>query len=97
MDNDALMLQKLGSALTDLQVKFRASPLSDRMAMKPSLEELMNDYNTYQLKLVKEGIITTDADLKEMDAIKADIATAAKLQDLAAVIAKTIAFIAPRV
>jgi hypothetical protein len=96
-DNDAVMLQKLGDALTSLQVKYRASALADRMAMKPSLDELMSDYSTYQLKLLKEGIITTADDLRTMDDIKSAIDSAAKKEALAAAIAKTIGFIATKV
>lgn len=97
MDNDAQMLQKLGDAVTALQVKYRSSNLSDRMAMKASLDELMDDYNTYQLKLLKEGIITTDADLAEMDKIKSSIDNAAEAQALAVVLAKSIAFVASKI
>ena len=97
MDNDAAMLQKMGDALTDLQVKYRASNLADRMALKPSLEELLQDYSAYQLKLIKEGTITTDDDLKAMDDIKSDIDEAAKTEELAAALAKTIAFIATKI
>jgi hypothetical protein len=97
MDNDAVMLQKLGDAVTALQLKYRASLLADRMAMKASLDQLMEDYNTYQLKLLKEGIITTAADLAQMDKIKSDIDAAAKYQKLVAAMAKTIGFIATKI
>jgi len=97
MDNDSLMLQKMGNALVDLQVKYRNSSLEDRMAMKPALEELLSDYADYQLRLLKEGVITTDADLLEMEEIKKGINQAARKQEMVIIIAKTIAFIAARV
>lgn len=97
MDNDALMLEKLGDALTRLQVKYRAAGLSDRMLMRPSLEELLSDYTAYQLKLIKEGVISTDADLAEMEDIRQQINQAADTQQLMAAIAKTIAFAALKV
>lgn len=97
MDNDAVMLQKLGDAVTALQVKYRSCGLADRMAMKASLDQLMDDYNTYQLKLLKEGIVSTDADLAEMDEIKSAIDAAAQGQAVVAALAKTIGFIATKI
>ena len=32
---DAVMLEEMGNALIDLEVKFRASSLDDRMALRP--------------------------------------------------------------
>lgn len=97
MDRDAEMLQKMGNALVDLQVKYRNSSLSERMTMKPALDELIKDYAEYQLRLLKEGVITTDDDLKEMDEIKSEIDKAAKTEDLLKAIARTIAFVATKV
>jgi hypothetical protein len=97
MDKDARMLEKMGNALVDLQVKYRNSSLSDRMAMKPVLDELIKDYAEYQLRLLKEGVITTDEDLQEMDGVKKEIDQAAKLEDMLKAIARTIAFIATKI
>lgn len=95
-DNDAIMLETLGSTITQLQVKYRSCGLSDRMVMKPALDELTTDYNNYQFRLLKEGVICSDDDLKEMEAIKAEIDNAAEAQALAGAIVKTIAFIATK-
>lgn len=97
MDKDAQMLEKMGNALVDLEVKYRNSSLSDRMAMKPALDELMKDYAEYQLRLLKEGVITTAEDLQEMDEIKKEIDQAARLEDMLKAIARTIAFIATKI
>jgi hypothetical protein len=97
MDKDSKMLEEMGNALIDLQVKYRASSLSDRMALKPALEELLNDYADYQLRLLKEGIITSDEDLEEMANIKKEIDKAAKMEALLKAIARTIAFVATKI
>lgn len=96
-DSDIIMLEKMGYALVDLEVKFRASSLSERVEMRPALEELLGDYTEYRLRLLKEGIITTEEDLKEMAKIKQEIDKAASKQSLIKAIAKTIAFIATKV
>ncbi len=97
MDNDTKMLQEMGEALIDLQVKYRSSSLADRVTMKPALEELLADYANYQMRLIKEGVITTDEDLEEMAEIKQEIENAAKKEGLLKAIARTIAFIATKV
>ena len=96
MDKGAIMLERMGTALTTLQIKYRASHLPDRVKLKPKLEKLLQDYTSYQLRLIDEGIITTDADLAEMAKLKLAIDKAARTQQLAAAIAKTIAFIATK-
>jgi hypothetical protein len=97
MDNDAKMLQAMGNALVNLQIKYRKSPLTERMAMKPSLDQLVEDYADYQLRLLKEGVVSTDEDLAEMAKIKAAIDKAATSQKLLAALARTIAFVATKV
>lgn len=96
-DNDAAMFDAMGSALIDLQLKYRAASVADRMLMRPTLEQLTNDYAKYQLRLLNEGVITTDADLAEMDTIKAAIDQAADRQELIAALGRTVAFVAKHV
>ena len=97
MDNDTQMLKELGDAVIALQVKYRNSPLAERMALKPALEELLSDYSNYQLRLLKEGVITNQEDLDEMANLKQEIDQAAEKETLLKAIGKTIAFIALKI
>jgi hypothetical protein len=97
MDNDALMLDVLGKSLLDLQTKYRMAPIDDRMALRQPLQEALDDYASYQDKLLKEGIITSDADLDEAKDIANTIATAANRQSFLVVLGRVIAFIAPKI
>jgi hypothetical protein len=94
MDNDATLLDQMGTSLTSLQIKYRASSLADRMELKPDLDKLLQQHIDYQARLLDEGIITTDADLAAMAQIKAGIDSAAQKEELIEAIAKTAAFIA---
>ncbi len=96
MDNDKQMLKEMGDALTNLQIKYREADLATRMTLKPSLDELTRDVNNYQLRLLKEGVISTGEDLKEMTKIKKAVDEAASKQQLAEAIARTIEFVAGR-
>jgi len=97
MDRDTQMLQEMGNAVITLQMKFRNSPLADRMAIKPALEELLSDYADYQIRLLKEGIITSEQDLTEMADIRQEIEQAAEKEALLKAIGKTIAFVAVKI
>ena len=97
MDRDTQMLQEMGNAVIALQMKFRNSPLADRMAIKPALEELLSDYADYQIRLLKEGIITSEQDLTEMADIRQEIEQAAEKEALLKAIGKTIAFVAVKI
>ena len=97
MDRDTQMLQEMGNAVIALQMKFRNSPLADRMAIKPALEELLSDYADYQIRLLKEGIITSEQDLAEMADIRQEIEQAAEKEAMLKAIGKTIAFVAVKI
>jgi hypothetical protein len=96
-DNDAEMLEKLGNAVTDLEVRFRNCSLEERVDLRSSLETLVADFTEFRLRLLKEGIITTDEELKEMDDIKNEINAAAQKQSLLKAIARTIGFVATKI
>jgi ribosomal 50S subunit-associated protein YjgA (DUF615 family) len=97
MDNDAEMLRRMGNQITDLQVKYRALPIDEQMAVHPALKQLLEEYARYQAKLLMIGIITTDTDLKEIRLLKKAIDSAADKMDMLAAIGKLISFIVIRV
>ena len=97
MDKDAEMLKRLGAQITDMQVKYRALPLDEQMAVHSALKQLLEDYARYQAKLLMIGIITTEADLKEIKQIKQSVDSAGNKMDMLAAIGKLISFIVVRV
>jgi hypothetical protein len=97
MDKDVEMIRKMGNAVVDLQVKYRSSSLSERMEIRPQLEGLLRKYADYQLILFRDGVITTEDDLREMVELQKEIDKAAQTQQLVKAFAKTIAFVAKKV
>lgn len=97
MDKDVEMLRNTGNAVVDLQIKYRSSSLSERMEIRPQLDELLKKYTEYQIVLLREGVITSDEDLKEMVEIQKEIDQAAQTQQLVKAFAKTIVFVAKKV
>lgn len=97
MDNDTQMLQEMGNTVVLLQIKYKMSSIENRAVLRPALQELLEDYAKYQIKLLKDGVITTDSDLKDMAAIRAEIDTAGDQQAMLLAIARTVAFIAANI
>lgn len=93
MDNDAQMIKSMSNALIDLQIKYRASAVADRMQIKPALDDLLQKFSEFQIALLREGVMTNDSDLAEMARLKNDIDAAANKQQLIAALAKTAGFI----
>jgi hypothetical protein len=96
MDNDAAMLEQMGTVLTSLQIKYRARGLQERMELRPQLDKLLANYANYQSDLLDEGIMTKVEDLAEMEQIKNDVDGAAQQEQLTEAIVRTIAFVAKK-
>ena len=96
-DNDSLMLERMGEALTILMLKFRQSNIDDRAILRPSLFELMNNSADYQKRLLNEGVITTEEDIEDMKVIRLEMDRAAGRQALLLAIARTSIFIATKI
>ena len=94
LDNDSKMLQALASTITDLQVRYRAAKLEDQAILAGPLKEAMQDYDAFQAKLIKAGTITTDEELKEIEAIQNSITANAGRQVLLLALSRAIALMA---
>ena len=97
MDNDAKMIEIMSSALTNLELKYRNSGIKDRMEIKPELDKLILKFADFQLKLIDEGIITTESDLADMNSIKGEVEAAASKQEMITAIARTLKFIVSKI
>lgn len=97
MDNDSKMLKLLGLTLIDMQLRYRAAPAAERHELKPKLKEAFEQYALYQVALLREGIITTQEDLDEMDQIGDEINDAASKQALVFAVGRFVVFVASKV
>ena len=97
MDNDTKMLNELAAKVNTLDIKYKLSSFEDQAVLAPGLSELWDDYVKFRIKLLKAGVITTEADLAEMEEIKEEIDAAADKQSMILAIARTVAFIATKV
>lgn len=96
MNNETKMLQEISRNVTLLEVKFQRASTLERAELRPSLEELLNEYARFRIGLLTNGVTTTEADLAEMREIRDLIDKAANKQSILFAIARTIGFLAAR-
>ena len=97
MDNNAQLKSSMKNAFIDLQVKCDESNALDRIKIRKELNKMASNIAQFNIVLLKEGTIVTDADMQEMAEIKKEIDAAADKQQLIAAIGKAIGFIASKV
>ncbi len=96
-DRDAVMLKQLGYALGELQYKYKVSGPIARTKLRPELEAIFKQYQDYRIMLLGPSAIVSDADVKEMKAIRAEIEKAASKQQLLVAIGRIAGFLIPRI
>ncbi len=100
-DTDQIVLEDAKESAFILDKAYRRAirngDIDSVSKLKPKVEEAYNTYSSARLKLLEEGVITTDEDVKDMRLIRAEIDDAATTQQLvigaAKLIAKLITFI----
>jgi hypothetical protein len=96
-DNKSALLQVMSDSINDLEQQFHDSTVADRVQLRPPLEALLQQYQTFRLSMLQDAETVSQADINQMQQIKAEIDAAAQRQDLLAAIAKTAAFIATKI
>ena len=52
MSDEAEMSRKLGDEVTELQVAYRAANATDRMALRPKLDDAIAKFNQHQTRMI---------------------------------------------
>ncbi len=93
-DNDSNALKAAADAVTIIDMRYRAASINDKIIMKPQRDAAYDAYSKARLKLLEDGVIATDEDVAELEAIRAEIAQAAETQALMIGAARLIAALA---
>lgn len=94
-DTDSLTLKEAGSAVLDIDMRYRLLPtIDEKEELKPTRDEAFSNYTSLRLKLLEEGVITTQEDLDEMKEIRSEIEKAAGLQTILVAAGRAAAFFA---
>lgn len=91
-DKDSQVLQLLGYALGDLQIKYREMPPHERAEARQALDDAFAKYQDLRILLLSPGEIIDGGDLELMRAIQEEIAAAADKQSLISGAIKLVSF-----
>ena len=93
-DNDALTLKEAGAAVQEIDLRYRGLNIDDKADLKPERDATFNAYSTARRKLLEEGVITSDDDVKNMKALREEVEKAAETQQLVVVAGRVAVFLA---
>lgn len=93
-DTDMQTLAAAAAAVTEIDRRYRLANINDQIQLKQKRDEAFAAYSLARLKLLEAGMITTAADVTEMQRLKADIDRAAVRQALIIAAARVVVFLA---
>jgi len=93
-DTDLARVEAASPAVTEIDRRYRKATINDQIKLKPKRDEAFAAYSLARLKLLEAGTISTDHDLADMLALKAEIDRAAITQDLIIAAARVAIFLA---
>ncbi|MGD8588909.1 MAG: hypothetical protein PVG22_08780 [Chromatiales bacterium] len=93
MDTDLEIMKSAASAATEIDVKYRVATFADKIKLKPERDKAFNAYAQARLKLLEDGMISTEADLQTMQEIKTEVQQARDTQTLILGIGKLVGFL----
>ena len=93
MDNDTLVLQDAAQAVLAIDIQYKLASFNDQQKLKGERDKAFNAYSNARLKLLQQGVICTEADVKEMNKIRQEIEQAAQTQSLIAGIFSLVKFL----
>lgn len=93
MDNDLIVLEDAAAAIMSMDRKYRRANFNEKLKLKSQRNKAFNAYAKARLNLLEEGVITTAQDIKEMNAIRQEIARARKTQSILTGIGRFVKFL----
>ena len=93
-DLDGQVLRAAGNAVIELDVRYRLASFTEQMELGPERDRAFNAYAFARINLIRNGIVTTEQDVAEMQALQQQMQEAADKAALLAVAAKIAARLA---
>jgi hypothetical protein len=94
-DTDTLTLKEAGNAVMEIDVRYRTlNNIDDKEDLKPARDKAFDAYSRARLALLEEGVLTDQAALDEMVALRKEVEDAADVQTLIAAAGRIALFLA---
>jgi hypothetical protein len=92
-DTDVIVLRDAANAVIEIDVRYREGDANTQRELQEPRDRAFAAFSLARLNLVKAGVITTNADVNSMRAIKAQIDQAAATQVLLTAVVRLISFL----
>lgn len=94
MDNDSEVLEDAAEAVLEIDLRYREADFQGKKRLKKRRDEAFRAYTRARLKLLADGTLCANEDVREMTGLRREIERAAGTQALLASSARLIAFLA---
>ena len=81
-DTDTETMRAANAAVLDIDIRYREADFAAKRELKSARDAAFNTYSAARANLMAEGVISTDDDVAEMEALRQEVNEAADTQQL---------------
>lgn len=92
-DSNHLFLQQASDLMNDLNVRYMEAEFDDQVQFKDQLDRAMSDFSKAKLAILKNSIICTSDDVKQMQQLRQRLSNAPDVQKILATVVSFVSFV----
>ena len=92
-DSNHLFLQQASDLMNDLNVRYMEAEFDDQVQLKDQLDRAMSDFSKEKLAILKNSIICTSDDVKQMQQLRQRLSNAPDVQKILATVVSFVSFV----
>ncbi|MBC7822701.1 MAG: hypothetical protein H7126_02260 [Candidatus Parcubacteria bacterium] len=92
-DSNHLFLQQASDLMNDLNVRYMEAEFDDQVQLKDQLDRAMSDFSKAKLAILKNSIICTSDDVKQMQQLRQRLSNAPDVQKILATVVSFVSFV----
>ncbi|WP_068816499.1 hypothetical protein [Phormidesmis priestleyi] len=92
-DSNHLFLQQASDLMNDLNVRYMEAEFDDQVQLKDQLDRAMSDFSRAKLAILKNSIICTSDDVKQMQQLRQRLSNAPDVQKILATVVSFVSFV----
>lgn len=92
-NSNHLFLQQASDLMNDLNVRYMEAEFDDQVQLKDQLDRAMSDFSKAKLAILKNSIICTSDDVKQMQQLRQRLSNAPDVQKILATVVSFVSFV----
>ncbi len=92
-DSNHLFLQQASDLMNDFNVRYMEAEFDDQVQLKDQLDRAMSDFSKAKLAILKNSIICTSDDVKQMQQLRQRLSNAPDVQKILATVVSFVSFV----